>query len=38
MTQQPSAMSITQLCHMDEPENPHVKLENNVENDTISSK
>jgi hypothetical protein len=38
MTQQSSAMSITQLCHLDEPEDPNVKLENNVGNDIISSK
>ncbi|KAL7318639.1 transcriptional regulator opi1 [Mucor circinelloides] len=34
MTQQSSAMSITQLCHMDEPEDSNVKLET-VENDTV---
>lgn len=37
MTQQSSAMSITQLCHMDEPEDSNVKLET-VENDTVPSK
>lgn len=38
MTQQSSAMSITQLCHMDEPEEEaNVRLES-VEQDAVPSK
>ncbi|KAL9551366.1 hypothetical protein MBANPS3_004298 [Mucor bainieri] len=36
MTQQSSAMSITQLCHMDEPEDANVKLES-AEDGTVAT-